>query len=274
MPGSRSNTVVSHILKSTKKWKKLSNSHVGNLNIHSIVAYNYVEHSLTPPSVLHNSIYKCNTVVQKQNKTNTKQKQLQKNLCLNAAISSSAPTPSTRQLLLNTSISAALLALTVTALTGPSCSRVLCLDSSTIDHSWFDIIYIDLVGVWLVTEDTKQKEGQGLIEACHFLFGFWRYGPKHLKIQISFSMCLPESAIWLLWTHCLKYALKILIMKITIIIVGCNLQGFKKTQIRPGRYLIHYPRHVSLGKNRSHKSSTWEIFYLNLQKEVWGLEQE
>lgn len=67
-------------------------------------------------------------------------------------------TPSTRQLLLqhlhlstHSAHTAAILALTVTALTGPSCSRVLCLDSSTIYHSWFDIIYIDLVGVWLVT---------------------------------------------------------------------------------------------------------------------------
>lgn len=200
--------MVSHILKSTKKWwKKLSNSHVGDLNIHSIVACNYVEHLLTPPSVLHNSIHKCNT-----SSSETRQKHwtktTSKKTLLKCCYFQFCPTPSTRQFLLNISISAALLALTVTALTGPSCSRVLCLDSSTIDHSWFDIIYIDLVGVWLVTEETKQKEGQGLIVAYHFLFGFWKYGPEHLKTQISFSMCLPEPAIWLLWAHCLKLYFK------------------------------------------------------------------
>lgn len=60
------------------------------------------------------------------------------------------PTPAQDSFYFNISISAAILALTVTALTGPSCSCILCLDSSTIYHSWFDIIYIDLVGVWLV----------------------------------------------------------------------------------------------------------------------------
>lgn len=43
------------------------------------------------------------------------------------------------------------ISLTIAAFTGSSCSRVLCLHSRTIYHSWLDIIYIDLVRVWLVT---------------------------------------------------------------------------------------------------------------------------
>lgn len=164
----------------------MSEPHLGDLSLCSTATCKLVGHLLTP---LHNSIYRCNT----RNSKNAP-------LCLNATTSNPVPRPS--QSLLShppaqysfgfTVCNPALrlpahscrpgVSLTVTAFTGPSCARVLRLDSGTIYHSWFDIIYIDLVGVWLVTWNTKQKGGQTLIKAWNLLLDFQKYGPKRLKI--------------------------------------------------------------------------------------------